>query len=118
MVAMRRLSRTQLEERNYSMLIYQAIRLAGGPSAVARQHGLSHGAPTQWARRGAIPLDLVDWLAEACGGRITATEILNEMKRLNPRRARRIDLMLAARGQGGTCAARAETTECGERVAA
>lgn len=57
-------------ELNETSIVFQAIRDAGGPSAMARELGLTPWAVSKWVTTG-LPANRVLWLAERTGWKYT-----------------------------------------------
>lgn len=62
-------------------VIRAAIRLAGGPEAVAASFGLTHQAVRSWGERGALPARCVRQLSEKGGGIVTVDALLDAIER-------------------------------------
>ncbi|MGD9599957.1 MAG: YdaS family helix-turn-helix protein [Steroidobacteraceae bacterium] len=62
-------------------VIKAAIRLAGGPEAVAAHFGLGHKAVRAWQDRGTLPARYVRQLSEKGGGVISVDALLQAIER-------------------------------------
>lgn len=78
---MPRLTNEQLREKGYSVLIFQAIRAAGGAKAVADELDLAGPTVTGWGQRGSVPDKYVDRLAKMTRGLVTASQIREEIRK-------------------------------------
>lgn len=58
-----------------SRIIKRAVKLAGGPSVLARELNLWPSAVTNWIRRGQVPPEYVLAIEGATGGQVTRYQL-------------------------------------------
>jgi hypothetical protein len=69
----------EIAARGWSVAIYRAVQLAGGPTKVGDAMGLAAITPMRWYQNGSIKAKYLSGLCALGGNRITPQEILDDL---------------------------------------